>query len=361
MAHYSVASSYVSMILEFASLLGMSTGTLLQDVGIDGDQLSDSDYRVTARQYDDLFGRIADLTGFANFGLRCGQLIRPGHYGVVGYVVMNCHTFGEVLRQAERYQRLVGDVGHSMARQVGETVELCWLPNITPVHPQLVEQHVTAIVSYAWWITQSRNPPLSIHFSHPAPASIDEHERFFGCPVLFSQPFNGVTFPLSYIDMAIPQPDITMRELMTRHAENLLAQLSERNTYIDEIKAHLALRMAEAVPTLEGVAQHLDLHPRTLQRKLQDEGCTFKQLLDETRKEAAIHYINDAEVALPEIAFMLGFAEQAVFQRAFKRWTGQTPGRFRREKTSQRRLACPTPATPSDQSPAAAQNSNVHR
>ncbi len=330
MTHHSVAASYVSMILEFASMLGMSPPALMQDVGIDASQLNDSDYRVSARQYDALFGRIADQTGFEHFGLRCGQLVRPGHYGVVGYVVMNCHTFGEVLRQAERYQRLVGDVGHSVARQNGDNVELRWIPNIQPVHPQLVEQHVTAIVSYSWWVTQARHPPLSIHFSHAAPASTEEHERFFGCPVLFSQPFDGVTFPLSYVDIAIPQPDATMRDLMADHAERLLSQLSEHNAFLDEIKAHLALRMAESAPTLESVSRHLGLHPRNLQRKLQSEGLSFKQLLDETRKEAAIHYIHDASVALPEIAFMLGFAEQAVFQRAFKRWTGQTPGRFRR-------------------------------
>lgn len=322
------------MIVDFAAMLGLPAASLLQELGIDASQLSDPDFRIPARQYDALFGCIAELTGFQNFGLRCGQLIRPGHYGVVGYVVMNCHTFGEVLRQAERYQRIIGDVGHSVARQVGDTVELRWEPNITPVHPQLVEQHVAAIVSYAWWITQVRHAPLSIHFSHPAPDSIEEHERFFGCPVLFSQPFDGITFPLSYVDIPIPQPDPAMRELMTRHAENLLAQLSERSAFIDSIKSFLALRMAEEVPTLESVARHLDIHPRSLQRKLQEEGWTFKQLLDETRKEAAIHYIGDASVALPEIAFMLGFSEQAVFQRAFKRWTGRTPGSFRKDKTA---------------------------
>lgn len=338
MAHHSVAVSYVSMILEFASLLGVSRDALLQDLGIDTQQLSDTDYRISARQYDALFGRIVAMTGFANFGLRCGRLVRPGHYGVVGYVVMNCHTFGEVLRQAERYQRIIGDVGHSVARQVGETVELRWLPNISPVHPQLVEQHVTAIISYAWWLTQVRNPPISIHFTHEPPTSIAEHKQFFGCPVLFSQPFEGITFPISYLDIPIPQPDPIMRDLMTRHAETLLAQLSERNVFLDEIKALLALRMAEAVPTLESVAQHLNIHPRSLQRRLQDEGWTFKQLLDETRKEATVHYINDAGIALPEIAFMLGFAEQAVFQRAFKRWTGKTPGRFRKERQASSRL-----------------------
>lgn len=334
MPHHSVAASYVSMILEFAGMLGLPTATLLNDLSIDATQLSDTDFRVSARQYDDLFGRIADLTGFDNFGLRCGQLIRPGHYGVVGYVVMNCHTFGEVLRQSERYQRIIGDVGRSVARQAGDTIELRWIPNITPVHPQMVEQHITAIVSYSWWITQVRHPPLGVYFSHAAPISSAEHERFFGCPVHFSQAFDGLIFPLAYTDIPIPQPDPGMRELMTQHAEKLLSQLSERNAFLDKIKAHLALRMAEATPSLESVAQHLSLHPRTLQRKLQDEGWTFKQLLDETRKEAAIHYIHDASVALPEIAFMLGFAEQAVFQRAFKRWTGRTPGRFRKERAT---------------------------
>ena len=92
--------------------------------------------------------------------------------------------------------------------------------------------------------------------------------------------------------------------------------------------------MAEGVPTLEVVCEAFELHPRAFQRKLQEEHQSFKQLLDETRRELAIHYMGDRSVALPEIAFMLGFSEQAVFQRAFKRWTGRTPGHFRRESLS---------------------------
>lgn len=312
-------------------MAGLDKAYLLDFLGIEEKQLAEPDFRLPARRYDDLFGLIVDNTGFDNFGLRCGQLIRPGHYGVVGYVVLNCHTFGEVLRQAERYQRLVGDVGNTVARVVGELVQIRWIPNIEPVHPQMVEQHVTAIVSYAWWLTQVRHPPKAIYFTHAAPPDTQEHERFFGCPVFFGQTFNGLAFPVQYADIPVPQPDPQMREMMVQHAESLLAQLSERSEFIDKIKASLAIRMADAIPTLEDVAEQFALHPRALQRKLQDEGINFKQLLDETRKEAALHYIGDKAVGLPEIAFMLGFSEQAVFQRAFKRWTGKTPGRFRKE------------------------------
>ncbi len=331
MASHSVASSYVAMIIDFAAMIGFSRQTLLDFLGLTEKQLLDADFRVSARAYDDLFGMIADGSGFTHFGLRCGQLVRPGHYGVVGYVVMNCHTFGEALRQAERYQCIVGDVGRTVAHRISEEVQIRWIPNIDPVHPQMVEQHVTAIVAYAWWLTGVRRPPSSIHFRHAGPASVAEHEAFFGCPVHFSQAYDGLVFPVEYADIPIPTPDASMREMMARHAETLLSKLSTRSDFIDRVKAVMATRMAEGVPTLELVCEAFDLHPRAFQRKLQEEHQSFKQLLDETRRELAIHYMGDRSVALPEIAFMLGFSEQAVFQRAFKRWTGRTPGHFRRE------------------------------
>lgn len=263
-------------------------------------------------------------------GLSIGQCIAPRHAGVMGYIALSCESLGEAFMRFERFHRLVYDGNPAVMSIHGDVVTLGWgiehgLPG------QLADE--TAIAAFATLIRKlvnQRLAPTSINFVNPPPADLTPYEDFFGCPVTFGGTVTCVTFPTSYLMLPIMHSDPGLRTLLENQAESLLRALPGRQDFQTELKEALLRSLHEGTPTLERVATRLALSPRTLQRRLGDLDLNFQHLLDRTRAELARGYIQEGNLTLSEIALLLGYSEQSAFNRAFKRWTGQTPKSLRK-------------------------------
>ena len=117
--------------------------------------------------------------------------------------------------------------------------------------------------------------------------------------------------------------------MLDRHAEELLAKFPPQHSLVDQVRSIITTELRGGDPSLEHVADKLSLTPRTLQRKLQDLGISHNALLDQMRRQLAMRYLREREMAICEVAYLLGFSESSSFHRAFKRWTGVTPKEFR--------------------------------
>jgi AraC-like DNA-binding protein len=124
--------------------------------------------------------------------------------------------------------------------------------------------------------------------------------------------------------------DTMLFSVLDRHAKALLDQQPADNTIVGRVRVTIGAELRGGDPRLESVAKQLAMSPRTLQRRLSEHGAIFNDMLDTMRSGAAKSYLAQRDIAATEIAYLLGFAEQSSFNRAFKRWTGQTPGEFRR-------------------------------
>lgn len=325
-----ISTSFASSIIDYLESNGYTSQPVLDELGLSREDFRKRDSRINAATYNRLFEHAHSLTRDPRLGLHSGQLIRPGHYGVLGYIMMSCETFGEALMRAKKYHCLVGDLGHAEVQVETDTAQIRWHPNYSTPNPQVVEHNIAAIVTYARWISNSDVAPLEICFTHEPPPDLHEHEAFYRCSIKFNQPHTCITLPLALTKMKLPQTDPAMKQMMDRYADNLLEKYSSEGGFIRQVKAYLNTSLLETVPSVEDVAKHFNLTVRTLQRRLRHEGFSYKQLLDETRKDLAIEYVKDGAIHLPELAFLLGFSEQSSFQRAFKRWTGLPPGQYRR-------------------------------
>lgn len=293
--------------------------------------LDDRDARLTEAECAGLFDRAAELLHDEALGLHVGETIRPGHYGVLGYVAMNCATLGEALSRLNRYQALVLDIGPmGMQMQSGE-VRLSWNPDSERPFRQLAEFNLAGLVTFARWISGRADTPCRLEFNYAAPTSISEHRRIFGCELVFDQPHYAIVFPDDWLRQPLIQPDPAMRELMLRLADKQMLGLSRGDEVLAKARALIAKQLSEGELTLEQLAAQLDMSARTLQRKLKDEGLGYSQLLDSVRQALAERYLADPHLDLNDLAFLLGFSEQSAFQRAFKRWKGQAPGAYRRQ------------------------------
>lgn len=139
--------------------------------------------------------------------------------------------------------------------------------------------------------------------------------------------------------MGLPQraADAWLRTLVEKHGQALLARLGQRPRFAAEVTAALSVELQKGRGDLASVGRALALSKRTVQRRLDQEGVSFRALIDEVRRGLATQYLADGRVSLSGIALLLGFSEQAAFQRAFLRWTGVTPGQFRRGERAQAR------------------------
>jgi len=169
-------------------------------------------------------------------------------------------------------------------------------------------------------------------FRHPPPDYVDEYERVFDCAITFSEPANELVFERSLLDLPQPYPDDSLHELLLKRADQLLANANGDEQLVERVSQLLRLQLHE--PDAEELAQRLGLTLRSLQRRLQETGASFSNLLDEARRDAACALLCQPDLAIKDIALRTGFSEPSAFHRAFKRWKGVTPAQFRQAQMS---------------------------
>jgi len=244
--------------------------------------------------------------------------------------MMSSSTLLDALDRQRRYQDLVGKVGRSELICEGDMATLQWDSPLAQRSRHAGEEHLASWMSFARAMLGTGKRAFTASFVHAQPADISEHERIFDCELLFEQPCTAVSFPREYLSISLREKNPGLQQLLDSHAEQLLQQLAPTDDHaIDQVRKVISDFLIEGTPTIEQVAETLDTAPRSLQRKLSAAGWSYKELLDEVRKKLAIEYMRDGQLSILDIAYALGFSEQSPFQRAFKRWTGQTPGQYR--------------------------------
>lgn len=269
-------------------------------------------------------------------GLHLGRTITPSHFGMLGYLWLNCANLGEALTLGHKYLRLLLQRPIQMRVQARDTsISLEWEVEREPLDAVSIEVHVTAMVELIRNMSGRPLPAESVHFMHPLPGDQRAYDDYFGCRVLFGQPLLGLRFPSSYLRLPVRNADPDLLILLTNHADAVLDSLPNGDNLKHTVQDCIVRIMHSAEPGIDQVAELMHLSPRTLQRRLDESSLNFRQLLDETRLRLAQAYLSDPRLQIKDVAQLLGFSEQSAFNRAFKRWTGVSPGQFARtQKTA---------------------------
>jgi AraC-like DNA-binding protein len=155
-----------------------------------------------------------------------------------------------------------------------------------------------------------------------------DYERIFNAPIEFNAGVNELVFDRTEVDAPLPGRSVDILDANDRVLENYLAVLNPDEVATDVRKILLSL-LPSGKFSRELVASHLHMSTSTLQRRLRDENTNFQELMDNTRRSLAIDYVKERQQSLGDVAFLLGFADQSNFSRAFRRWTGQSPKAYR--------------------------------
>lgn len=329
----------VLQYLKMAETLGIACEGPLRKAGIDPELLKHPNKRVPGTQLEALLAEIIPQSGDRCFGIHTSQFIQPSSYSVLGYIAMNCATVGEALGMVPVYEKIVGDMGVTTVSVEGNLTHVRWHCNFDNA---LVRRHVIENVLGSWtrfarWISGEERDPIGVCFEHAEPAameSIAEYEAVFNAPVTFNQPYSALIVNEEMLSHTLMQADPQLLVTLRDHATQILQEIDKDQPLSYQVKNLLRLMMRESLPRKEVIAEKLGLTSRTLQRKLNDEGQGYQEILNELRLEMAIHYLENTQLSIDDIGARIGFAESRSFHRSFKQWTGKTPGSYREQSES---------------------------
>lgn len=290
----------------------------------------DPDERIPIASMHELLQGAVELTGDADLGLKAAREITPGDYGALEYVGASAATWGEAMRIIGRYMPLVNDALDFVLHLDGDKAEVQLHSRVVLPRAAVDFQSAAFHVGSAYRRPVTAVEDLDVYFMHAAPEDTREYEKTFaGGRLRFSAPFNGFVLPARLLDEPLPTADPKLHELIRRHADLVLAELPKTETLTQRVRDLVAQELSGGNPGVEHIARKLGMSSRTLGRKLEEEGTTFKELLDDLRQRMALRYVGTRDLGLAEIAFLLGFSQAPAFHRAFKRWTGRTPLEYR--------------------------------
>lgn len=328
---FTVQAKAVEKIVKAAAAHSIEPESLYRAVNLDPSVLNDPDNRIPFAQLVALYEKAAELTGDADFGLHLGQSITPTAFDVVGYCALNSPTLGASFTRVARYHSIWTDGALFTLETANETSAIVYSYVDTSLHDhrQDAEMTLATVTALCRNIASPDFAPTTVQFQHDAPADTSEHAKLFRCPIEFRAPANKLSFASSFLTLPIAKADASLCAVLDRHAEELLAKFPPRDSLVDQVRSIITGELRGGDPSLERVADQLSLTPRTLQRKLQELGTSHNELLDQMRRQLAMRYLREPEMAICEVAYLLGFSESSSFHRAFKRWTGVTPKEFR--------------------------------
>ena len=329
------ATKAVLAVVGFAASAGLSPPLLMAAAELSPALLAGPDADLLPSQELRLWNEAARLTGDADFGLHMAEWI-AGHtedlFDVLAFALRSCATLGENYRLASRYIRLVHqgifldlEEEQDVARLVhGHHQE----PSSPPRHP--VEGMLTLSILQSRRAIGEEFAPRAVCFKHARPAQVSEAERIFRAPVHYGCPRNELVLDRSLLARTQRHAEPRLLAMLDRQLTGLLSTLPEQRSFQEAVRRCMMDELPEREPGMATIAEKLHMSPRSLQRRLQGEDTCFATVLSDLRRDLALRYLKDGRIAIGEVGFLLGFLDTAAFQRAFKRWTGTTPARYRR-------------------------------
>lgn len=313
---------------------GVALSPLLAEVGITPQRLDDPTGRFSIDEVSLLWERAVARSGKPTLGLDPGLAAAYGKLGMVGYAMMACPTLHAALQRLLRAMDLVSNAATFELQDDprGAWFVLGHLGGERPVPRQRLEFGMLTMLSFCSWISGREFAPLCIEFVYARPADTRVHEAVFKCPLVFGAPANRALLGWHDLQRPLPAHEPHIAALHERLVEEELQRL-EGAAVSARVRHLLATRLSTQLgapePRREEVAAALKMSDRTLQRRLQAEGHSFQQLLDDTRRELAQLYLRRPDASIKRVAEQLGFEDPSNLFRACKRWFGESPGAYR--------------------------------
>lgn len=308
----------------------------LRDSGIDESGLQSLSTRISYAQMSTVFRNALRLSSDPAVALRAGRRMHVTAYGIWGYALLSSRNCADMLEFAVRYRRVIGPVAEMAYDHLADPT-LCGFEAVLTPDPNDELYRFAIEFTYAAHLTISRDiygeafsfAHVQVVYPEPGPAHAQACRAFFRCPVHFGQPRNALHFDAAW-SARPPSTHDPITHAMTREiCQQFLSDLSAVGGTAALVRQALVEQLPWRFPSIHSMARELSMEPRTLRRRLEAQGTSYRQLLAEVRRMLAIEYLQRTRMTTEEIAARLGYSDAANFRHAFSRWTGKSPHEYR--------------------------------
>jgi AraC-like DNA-binding protein len=329
-AHGTVQAWVLPYVISWVEQQGMDSAPIrrLPDLG----DLSDPDARVPEATAEAAWRLAATLTRDPAIGIHVAESLPRGALDLVEYAFRASASLAAALERLARYGRVLSDRVAARLDARGEGLLLLVRDTgSTPLHPGRAEFALTTALRFAREATGTNITPLHVSFAHAAPEDTSEYRRFFRAPVRFDAGSNSMLVRAADAARPLHGADDALSSVVQRRLEKILAERHPHGSgpLSGHVRQIIVEQLGATTLTPDIVSKALAVSRRTLSRRLAEEGTSFRNLLDDVRREFACALLHDRGLSVADVAFFLQYSEPAAFNRSFRRWTGSTPSEFR--------------------------------
>ena len=310
---------------------------LFRAAGIDPAIIHDPHAQIARPNSDALLAALAGRIADPAFGLQAARCWHPSNLGTLGYAWLSSSTLRTGLRRLVRYWKIViADVAVSLDETAEGVAFVHAPPDSTGTSDAIRGDAVIAIIHDM--CRTNYGPafaPQHVAFRRAAPVDPRPYHDLFRCPVTFAADANRLLIGRADADHPLPTGN---RDVAAAHDRILVEQLArlEKANIVARLRASLLERMTLGEFSEEDLASDLHMSRRSLQRRLAEADASYQSLVDDTRRDMALRYIDDPAKSATDITFLVGYSQQSAFTRAFRRWTGMSPSEYRASKAPAR-------------------------
>lgn len=311
-------------LLEVCSRRGVQADDLLLKAQINPALFEKYNTRIPADKKRVIWEEAQKRVGDENIGLCAAEIVPFGGYGVLDYLLFTTSTLGEALDRTSRFYRLINSNAELHLQRHKRFVS-AKLYNSNSTSQQSLG--LSAEYSFVMLLLRLRLAygeelkPVTVCFTHSAPSDTSLHRKLFRSPIQFCQAVNCLVFSKEQMNASLPQSDPELAETLEHYAQRLLKKLPAESNIAGDVREVLRARLCNGSVSLEATAKALAMSGRNLQRKLNGQGTSYRELLNDLRYQLASYYAAQ-QVGAAETARLLGFTETSAFYRALKRWRG---------------------------------------
>jgi len=328
----------ISTIVDSLVAEGISLSDALAGVHLSPQQLRSPATHVSLNQVIQCYRNAGDLSTDPYFAYHAGLRFHVSTFGMYGFAILSSPDFRQAARFAQQYNELAAadaDIAFKEEGDLGRwVVNPVSLPSVNAtVYRFIVELNFGLSISLHRDVMGSSFGPRELWVTYGSPNDRPPSANPFGCPALFGRSENAMVFDKNWLDGPATLGNAVTYLQLVELCDQLIKGLQLRSGLAGSVRETLLHNLAMPL-SLAAVSRRLKMPIRTLKRKLQEEGTSYRKIFDELRTQIAIKYLRETKLTIEEIGASLGYSDAASFRYAFRRWTKQPPGKFRLETNS---------------------------
>lgn len=326
-----ISICFVAAALQGVRARDLNADELLANVGLSSSLLQVPQARVSAQHYGALWRTIALALDDEFFG-QDSRRMKSGSFAMLCHSVLGCKSLGQALDRSLRFFALILDDISGSSERKGAEARIVLHDRKAGDKDRVFAHELLLLLLYglSCWLVGRRIPILRTEFAYAEPAHSMEYRLMYSADLSFERPNTAIAFDAGYLDLPVMQNERSLKEFLRTAPESILTKYKNGSSLTAKVRRRLRQFLPGEVPDFEWLAGELNMTPATMRRRLYEEGESYQSIKDQLRRDLAISYLSHSSRSVMDIALELGFSERSAFHRAFRKWTGASPGEFRR-------------------------------